>query len=49
MKCLEKNPSHRYERGNDLADALIAFLSGVAAPQEFRIARTARAATAMAG
>jgi hypothetical protein len=49
MRCLEKNPSHRYERGNDLADALIGFLSGVSAHHEFRIARTARAATAMAG
>jgi serine/threonine-protein kinase len=49
MRCLEKNPANRYERGNDLADALINFLAGVAAPQEFRMARTARAAAAMAG
>jgi len=42
MKCLEKNPSHRYERGNDLADALINFLSTAGAHQEFRMARTAR-------
>ena len=42
MKCLEKNPAHRYERGNDLADALINFLSTAGAHQEFRMARTAR-------
>ena len=44
MRCLEKHPANRYERGNALADALIQFLSGVSAPTEFRMARTARAA-----
>jgi serine/threonine-protein kinase len=48
MRCLEKNPSQRYERGNDLADALIAFLSGAAAHNEFRMARTARAPAVLA-
>ncbi|MEO8580204.1 MAG: serine/threonine-protein kinase [Gemmatimonadales bacterium] len=48
MRCLEKNPSHRYERGNDLADALINFLSTAAAHHEFRMARTARPAPAVA-
>ena len=42
MRCLEKNPAHRFERGNDLADALINFLSTAAAHHEFRMARTAR-------
>jgi serine/threonine-protein kinase len=48
MKCLEKNPSHRFERGNDLADALINFLSTASAHHEFRMARTARPAPAVA-
>jgi hypothetical protein len=48
MRCLEKNPSQRYERGNDLADALIAFLAGAAAHNEFRMARTARAPAVLA-
>jgi serine/threonine protein kinase len=42
MRCLEKNPAHRFERGNDLADALINFLSTASAHNEFRMARTAR-------
>jgi serine/threonine-protein kinase len=42
MRCLEKNPSHRFERGNDLADALINFLSTAGALHEVRMARTAR-------
>ena len=50
MRCLEKNPVHRFERGNDLADALINFLSGASSHHEFRMARTARAtATVAAG
>jgi serine/threonine protein kinase len=48
MRCLEKNPAHRFERGNDLADALINFLSGASAHNEFRMARTARATAAVA-
>jgi hypothetical protein len=44
MRCLEKNPSHRFERGNDLADALINFLSTASSHNEFRMARTARSA-----
>jgi serine/threonine protein kinase len=48
MRCLEKNPAHRFERGNDLADALINFLSTASAHHEYRMARTARAAPAVA-
>ena len=48
--ALEKNPAHRFERGNDLADALINFLSGASAHNEFRVARVARGtATVAAG
>jgi hypothetical protein len=50
MRCLEKNPAHRFERGNDLADALIHFLAGASAHNEFRVARVARGtATVAAG
>jgi serine/threonine-protein kinase len=50
MRCLEKNPAHRFERGNDLADALINFLSSASAHNEFRMARVARGtATVAAG
>jgi serine/threonine protein kinase len=38
MKCLEKQTSDRYQRGNDLADALIGFLSGAQAPDDLRAA-----------
>jgi serine/threonine-protein kinase len=48
MRCLEKNPAHRFERGNDLADALINFLSGASAHNEFRMARVARGTATMA-
>ncbi|HMG94755.1 MAG TPA: protein kinase, partial [Gemmatimonadaceae bacterium] len=48
MRCLEKGPSQRFERGNDLADALIGFLSGASAHNEFRMARTARATATLA-
>jgi serine/threonine-protein kinase len=48
MRCLEKNPSQRYDRGNDLADALISFLAGASAHNEFRMARTARAPAVLA-
>jgi serine/threonine-protein kinase len=50
MRCLEKNPAHRFERGNDLADALINYLSTASAHSEFRMARVARGtATVAAG
>ena len=49
MRCLEKQPSARYQRGNDLADAVIAFLTASASPADLRRARTARASSAAAG
>jgi serine/threonine-protein kinase len=42
MKCLQKNPADRYQRGNDLADAVIDFLSPSHGPEEHRGARIAR-------
>jgi serine/threonine-protein kinase len=42
MKCLTKGPAERYDRGNELADALVQFLQG-AGGAELRSARTARA------
>jgi serine/threonine-protein kinase len=44
MTCLAKSPSERYDRGFELADALLAFLaSSGASASEVRQARTARA------
>lgn len=45
MRCLDKQPSARYDRGFDLADALIGFLS-MAGGEDLRSARQARAASA---
>jgi serine/threonine-protein kinase len=42
MKCLEKRAADRYQRGNDLADALIAFLSNTPTTEEIRGAWTSR-------
>ena len=33
MRCLAKNPADRYQRGNDVSDALIGYLGQAAAPQ----------------
>jgi eukaryotic-like serine/threonine-protein kinase len=45
MRCLSKLPADRYARGNDLADALLEFLSGSAgAPDAYRAASIARRA-----
>ena len=42
MRCLAKNPSERYQRGYDLADALIAFLGSQTRPDAPRAAWLAR-------
>jgi serine/threonine-protein kinase len=42
MKCLEKRAADRFQRGNDLADALIAFLSTSSTTDEMRGAWTSR-------
>jgi serine/threonine protein kinase len=38
MRCLAKLAAERYQRGNDLADALITFLAATGAPNEQRAA-----------
>jgi serine/threonine-protein kinase len=42
MRCLEKNPDDRYERGSELADALLGFLSQGADAAATRAAGLAR-------
>jgi serine/threonine-protein kinase len=42
MKCLHKQPAERYDRGFDLADALVQFLQAPGGA-EYRAARTSRA------
>jgi serine/threonine protein kinase len=42
MRCLAKSPAERYQRGNDLADALIAFLAQADAAPTYRSAWIAR-------
>src|SRR5918999_1013757 len=42
MRCLAKSAAERYQRGNDLADALIAFLGSAGAVDEQRAARNPR-------
>ena len=49
MKCLEKRAADRFQRGNDLADALISFLALQPAPTELRRAKMARSPSAAAG
>jgi serine/threonine-protein kinase len=42
MKCLSKRASDRYQRGNELADALIGFLGQAGTQEEVRAAWTSR-------
>ncbi|MDQ6830717.1 MAG: serine/threonine protein kinase [Gemmatimonadota bacterium] len=42
MKCLAKVPAERYQRGNDLADALITYLAGVGVGDDYRAAWLSR-------
>jgi serine/threonine-protein kinase len=42
MKCLAKAPADRFQRGNDLADALIAYLSQTAGGDALRNAWLSR-------
>jgi len=42
MRCLEKSPDERYERGSELADALLGFLSQGADTDALRAAGVAR-------
>jgi len=42
MRCMAKVPGTRYERGNDLADALLSFLAGSADPRSYRPASLPR-------
>ncbi len=38
MRCLSKLPSERFQRGNELADALIGYLSQEQSPEDYRAA-----------
>jgi serine/threonine-protein kinase len=42
MKCLAKPPVDRFDRGFDLADALVGFLAGTGAAADIRAARSGR-------
>lgn len=49
MRCLAKQPSERFQRGNDLADALVSFLAGNATPSETRRGWLPRALPSLVG
>jgi serine/threonine-protein kinase len=42
MKCLSKNPAERFQRGNDVADALIGYLAQSQGPEGLRTAWLSR-------
>ena len=42
MKCLSKNPAERFQRGNEVADALIGYLAQSQGPEGLRTAWLAR-------
>lgn len=42
MKCLAKQAAERYDRGFELADALVTYLAGAGTPNDLRAARAAR-------
>jgi eukaryotic-like serine/threonine-protein kinase len=42
MKCLAKNPDERYQRGNDVADALIGYLAELGMSPDARAAWLSR-------
>ena len=48
MRCLEKSAADRYQRGNDLADALVAFLSTFGTPADVRSSWLIRGAAKVA-
>jgi serine/threonine-protein kinase len=42
MRCLAKIPAERYQRGDELTDALLGYLAGTASAAELRAGRLSR-------